>query len=208
MSSVPPLALFGGTFDPVHRAHIEGALAVSKVLGGATVRLIPNAVPPHRPQPRATAQQRLAMLELACQDWPELEVDDIELRRPQPSYSIDTLRHFRALIGQRPLIFILGADSFASLDSWHNWREFATLCHLVVLPRPGAAEASTQVCQAFAASDSKGLLSHPAGLRLMLTQPWLDLSATAIRDTLARGERCERLPASVREYIEQQHLYQ
>ncbi len=86
-----PLVLFGGTFDPVHRAHISAARSVSRVLGEAPVHLLPNSVPPHRPQPLANGEQRLAMLKLACKGHPQLIPDDWELKQSGPSYSLLTL---------------------------------------------------------------------------------------------------------------------
>ena len=94
MRASVPLVLFGGTFDPVHRAHISAARAVSRVLDGAPVHLLPNAVPPHRPQPLASGEQRLRMLELACAEHPHLHPDGWELAQPGPSYSLATLQYF------------------------------------------------------------------------------------------------------------------
>lgn len=206
MASTSPLALFGGTFDPVHQAHIEGALAVSEAFGGCPVRLLPNAVPPHRPQPAAGPEDRLAMLELACESWPQLTVDDLELRREQPSYTIDTLQHYRDANPQRPLVFVMGADSLATLDRWHRWREFAALCHLAVLPRPGADAPPEAVVKTFPEADPDRLLATPAGLRLMLESPWLDLSATGIRATLG-SMNDNGLDSRVRDYIREHQLY-
>ncbi len=131
-----PLVLFGGTFDPVHRAHISAARSVSRVLGEAPVHLLPNSVPPHRPQPLANGEQRLAMLKLACKGHPQLIPDDWELKQSGPSYSLLTLQHYRKQIGERPLVFMIGADSFANLHHWHHWQDYAALCHLAVVPRP------------------------------------------------------------------------
>ena len=132
-----PLILFGGTFDPIHRAHLRAALAVSRTLGDAPVHVLPNAVPPHRPQPLASGEQRLAMVRRACAGHKQLVADDWELRRASgPSYTLATLKHYRRLIGARPLVFVVGADSFAGLNRWHRWREFPALCHLAVVPRP------------------------------------------------------------------------
>src|SRR5690554_6871871 len=115
-----PLILFGGTFDPVHRAHISAALAVSKVLGNADVYLLPNALPPHRAQPVASSAQRVAMLKLATRDHPQLHVDERELHRSGPSWTIDTLAELRALHPDTPMVLVLGADSFASLHQWRS----------------------------------------------------------------------------------------
>ncbi|MCG8391710.1 MAG: nicotinate-nucleotide adenylyltransferase [Pseudomonadales bacterium] len=202
-----PLVLFGGTFDPVHRAHISAARAVSRVLGDAPVHLLPNAVPPHRPQPLADGEQRLAMLRLACHDHPCLTPDDWELRQDGPSYSLNTLRHFREQHGERPLVFLIGADSFASLHHWHRWEEYAALCHLAIVPRPDSPLAADTVLARFPESDARGLCQQAAGLRLMLKRPFLDVSATAIRDALARKGTCPALDPDVIAHIHRHHLY-
>lgn len=207
MRASAPLVLFGGTFDPVHRAHISAARAVSKVLGGAPVHLLPNAVPPHKPQPMADGEQRLAMLRLACQNYPELVVDDWELRQPGPSYSLNTLQHFRQQHGEGPLVFMIGADSFANLHLWHHWQEYATLCHLAVVPRPDCKLPPATVQAEFPESDAEQLMQHPGGLRLMLKRPFLDLSATAIREALEQKGDCPGLDPAVSAHIRRHHLY-
>ncbi|MCC1497474.1 nicotinate-nucleotide adenylyltransferase [Alcanivorax sp. 1008] len=202
-----PLILFGGTFDPVHRAHIGAARAVSKALGNAKVYFLPNSVPPHRPQPAASAEQRLAMLKIATEPYPELLTDDRELRRPGPSWTIDTLTELRGHHPDKPLVLILGADSLATLHHWHRWQDYPALCHLAVLPRPGAAEPVNEVLQAFPTTDASRLLDHPAGLRLMLSAPFLDVSSSAIRQRLAEKDHCTSLDDAVLAHIKQHGLY-
>ena len=202
-----PLVLFGGTFDPVHRAHISAARSVSRVLGDAPVHLLPNAVPPHRPQPLADGAQRLAMLELACADHPCLIPDDWELQQSGPSYSLLTLQHYREQIGNRPLVFMIGADSFANLHHWHRWQDYAALCHLAVVPRPESPLAVDAVLSTFPESDADSIARQPAGLRLMLQRPFLDVSATTIRQALAEKGDCPALDPAVVAHIQRHHLY-
>ena len=110
-------------------------------------------VPPHRPQPLATGEQRLAMVRRACAGHKQLVADDWELRHPSgPSYTLATLKHYKRLIGARPLVFVVGADSFAGLHRWHRWREFPALCHLAVVPRPHSPPAPLSVQRAFPAA--------------------------------------------------------
>ncbi|MDF1782013.1 MAG: nicotinate-nucleotide adenylyltransferase [Alcanivoracaceae bacterium] len=202
-----PLILFGGTFDPVHRAHISCALAVSKTFDNCTVQLLPNAAPPHRDTPMTDGLHRLAMLELACAEFPELQVNDWELRQTGLSYSIQTLEHFRKEIGAQPLILLIGADSLANLHTWHRWQDFALLCHLVVAPRPGAETPASAVIEAFPEAPHSALLQHANGLRLMLNGPTLDLSATAIRHGLAEKGTSPAVNNQVLDYIQRHHLY-
>lgn len=210
-----PLVLFGGTFDPVHRAHIACAKAVS-VLLNSPVHLLPNAEPPHRDQPFSSSAQRLAMLSLACEGDDMLVIDDWELRQTGPSYSIDTLRHFRHLgtetaadtdANTRPLILLIGADSFASLHRWHQWQAFPSLCHVIVAPRPGAPRAAESVLSAFDEADIDALLKQPAGLRFMLDEPTLGISSSAIRDDLREKGQSNAINRKVFDYIQRQGLY-
>jgi nicotinate-nucleotide adenylyltransferase len=202
-----PLILFGGTFDPVHRAHISAARAVSRALNQAPVYLLPNATPPHRPQPLAGPDDRLAMLKLAIAPHPQLHIDARELDRHGTSWTIDTLLELRAALGDRPLVFIIGADSLASLHQWHRWAEYPALCHLAVLPRPGAPDAPREVLDAFPKADSATLCSLPAGRRLMLPAPNLDVSSTAIRRALAEKGHCPALDDDVLAHIRRHGLY-
>ncbi|MDF1820431.1 MAG: nicotinate-nucleotide adenylyltransferase [Alcanivoracaceae bacterium] len=202
-----PRILFGGTFDPVHRAHISCARAVSRALGGAVVDLMPNAVPPHRPQPGASPEQRLDMLALAVAGHASLRVDPRELQRDGPSWTIDTLEALQREEPRRPRILVMGADSFAGFDNWHRWQDYARLCHLVVLPRPGADTPSARVQALFRETGADNLLASAAGNRLMLTAPVLDVSATAVREALARKGSCPAVSDPVLAYIRRHGLY-
>src|SRR5579885_3221529 len=137
MNSTRPLAILGGTFDPVHLGHLRAAWEAGEALD-AEVRLIPTNVPPHRPAPVANAQQRAAILRAALTGQDRLKLDTRELDRAGPSYTFDTLTSLREEIGaQRALVVLLGADAFAGLPSWHRWRELLDLAHIAVLTRPG-----------------------------------------------------------------------
>lgn len=201
-----PVILFGGTFDPVHRAHISCARAAAKVFA-TTVQLLPNAQPPHRDQPQTNAEHRLAMLEIACAPFAELAVNTWELQQTGPSFMVRTLEHFRAEAGQRPLLLLIGADSLATLDSWHQWRQLPALCHLLVVPRAGASPLPAEVVNVFPEGDADILKTTPSGRRLMLGAPNLDVSATAIRHALADKGECAALNSDVQDYIHRHHLY-
>jgi nicotinate-nucleotide adenylyltransferase len=185
-----PLALFGGTFDPVHLGHLSVAWEAAELLD-AEVRLMPAHVPPHRPAPTASAAQRVAMLQAALQGQRRLTLDTRELRREGPSYTIDTLRELRAEQGERPLVLLLGADAFAGLPSWHGWRELFEYAHIGVLNRPGIDVAwSVELALEIAprqVSDPKCLHDLPAGMVVELAVTPLEISATRIRELLAEG---------------------
>lgn len=185
-----PLAIFGGTFDPVHIGHLSVAWEASELLD-ADVHLMPAGVPPHRPAPAATAEQRVAMLRAALQGQSRLLLDTRELRRSGPSYTYDTLVELRAEQGERPLVLLLGADAFAGLPAWHRWQEIFDVAHVGVLSRPGIEVAlPAPLLQAIDRRriDVAGdLARRPAGAVIELAVTPLEISATHVRELLAAG---------------------
>ena len=186
-----PLAVLGGTFDPIHNAHLRVAWEASEFLD-AEVRLLPASVPPHREQPVASADQRSALVRAAVGDQQRLILDTRELRREGPSYTIDTLIELRAEIGdERPLVLLVGADAFAGLPSWHRWRELFDLAHIGVLTRPGHDRAlPTELRTKIASRRCPGaaaLRESAAGRVLPIPVTPLEISATEIRALLAAG---------------------
>ena len=206
------LALFGGTFDPVHHGHLRVAWEAAEALD-AEVRLVPANVPPHRPQPGASAEQRLAMLRLALAGQSRLAIDARELARGGPSYTVDTLREVRAEIGPgRPLLLLVGADAYAGLPTWNRWLELYGLAHLVVLTRPGHGATWSGVLaletRARAAGAAAALRGTPAGRVLELGVTALEVSASAVRAACAAGHEPRYLvPDAVLEFIRAQRLY-
>ncbi len=191
--SAAPVAVFGGTFDPVHLGHLRVAWEASEALD-AQVRMIPANVPPHREQPVASAADRVALLRCALAGQQRLVLDTREMRRDGPSYTVDTLRDMRAEIGDDvPLILLLGADACADLAAWHEWRTLFSLAHILVLTRPGslspdAIEGEVGVELARRRVDSVSTLrSRSAGAVAMLSVSALDISASQVRDCFARG---------------------
>lgn len=133
------IGLLGGTFDPVHIGHLRGALEVAESLQLDELRLTPSARPPHRDTPQVSALDRLAMVECAVAGVSPLVVDDRELKRDKPSYTIDTLEQMRAeLAADDQLFLLLGWDAFCGLPTWHRWEELLQHCHILVLQRPDA----------------------------------------------------------------------
>lgn len=185
-----PLAIFGGTFDPVHLGHLSVAWEAAELLD-AEVRLMPASVPPHRPAPLASPAQRVAMLRAALQKQGRLALDARELERDGPSYTFDTLSELRAEQGQRPLVLLIGADAFAGLASWHRWRELFEVAHIGVLSRPGVATEPSQALLDEVAprrvDDAAALHATPCGKVIELAVTPLEISATRIRELLAEG---------------------
>ncbi|MGH8212264.1 MAG: nicotinate-nucleotide adenylyltransferase [Rhodanobacteraceae bacterium] len=186
-----PLAILGGTFDPVHLGHLRAAWDAAEALD-AEVRLVPANVPPHRQAPVANAQQRVAILRAALAGQDRVLLDTRELDREGPSFTFDTLTSLRDEIGaQRPLVLLLGADAFALLPSWHHWHELFELAHIGVLMRPGHVppppDDLAAVIAARETSDVEALRASPAGRVLRIAITPLEVSATKIRALLREG---------------------
>ena len=204
-----PLAILGGTFDPVHNAHLRVAWEAAERLD-AEVRLIPANVPPHRDQPVASARERAAILRAALAGQDRLVLDERELGREGPSWTIDTLIELRDEIGaERPLVLLVGADAFLGLPSWHRWGEMFDYAHIGVLTRPGheigtlPTELRIKVASR-RTNDPGALRETPSGRVLPMPVTPLEISATWIRDVLAAGgEPRYLMPDSV---IEDPHL--
>jgi len=207
------IGIFGGTFDPIHIAHLRMALEIKQQLQLDEMHLLPCYLPPHRPAPGATAEQRVDMLNIALQNCTELVVDKRELQRNKPSYTYDTLRELRVEVDdQVSLCLCMGMDSFATLDSWHNWDQLLQLAHIVVVARPGwflpESGAIANLLQAQRA-DVAVIAQQPAGAIVVLEQRLLAISATDIRAQIHAGNSPQFLmPDGVWNYIRSHQLYQ
>jgi nicotinate-nucleotide adenylyltransferase len=187
MSHLRPLAILGGTFDPIHNGHLRAAWEAAEALD-AEVRMVPARTPPHRPPPVADAAGRVALLRAALEGQDRLVVDSRELERDGPSYTVDTLASLRAEVGpERPLVLLVGDDAFAGLASWRLWRELFELAHIGVLARPGAAHELPAPLEAFVAGRRVPRLQGPAGQVVRIGITPLDIAATAIREAFAAG---------------------
>jgi len=206
------IGIFGGTFDPVHNGHCRIALEICQRLDLDELRFVPCGQPPHRAMPKARAEQRLAMLQLAIAGQAEFSIDEHELRRDGPSYMVDTLAAIRGEEGDTPLCLILGSDSFAGLSGWHHWHRLFELAHLVIAHRPGKElKLEGELLQWFQRAqceDATILHSRPAGCVLSCPVTQLDISSSGIRAELAQGGNARYLlPDDVWTYMRQQRLY-
>ena len=200
------IAFLGGTFDPVHNGHLHAARVAAQALA-CPVRLVLSAQPPHRAEPLASAKRRWAMLELACAAESGLDADDVELQRDGPSYTVDTLAALRLRHGDAPLSWIIGTDAFNEIHTWRRWREVLDLCHLLVLPRPGAKleGAALKLHLEHRCPDFE---RRPAGGIRLLDEAMLPISASAVRALIAAGgDASHLLPKGVCAYIKQHGLY-
>ncbi len=207
------IGVFGGTFDPIHYGHLRPAKEALVTLGLEQVRFVPAARPPHRRPPVASAEQRLRMVELAVADEPGFVVDDRELRRPGPSYTVDTLMSMREEFGERTLCLLLGTDAFVQLETWHCWQQLPQLAHLVVMPRPGwPIPDSDSGLPAWArgtlVQQVAELARATSGFLFFLRVTPQDISATRIREVIADGDTvADWLPPAEFDYICQHGIY-
>ena len=206
------IGVLGGTFDPIHFGHLRPALEVRQDLDLDEVRLVPCHVPPHRSQPLAAPQQRLAMLQAAIENHPSFTADERELARPGPSYTLDTLVSMRAEFPAASLVLLVGMDAFRGFATWHRWRELLDYCHMVVMTRPGASYPEQGELADFIrlrrVQDAGMLQTRAAGMLLFHTVSQLDISATRIRTQLAAGRDAGfLLPDSVLDIIRREGMY-
>ncbi|OUR64209.1 nicotinate-nicotinamide nucleotide adenylyltransferase [Methylophaga sp. 42_25_T18] len=204
------VGILGGTFDPIHFGHLRPALDVAEQLTLDHIRLIPSAVPPHRAPPQATAQQRVTMLQLAIKNNDRFVVDDRELHREGPSYTVDTLMSLRQQFPESPLYLLLGTDAFVEIQTWHNWTQLIELSHIVVMQRANEtltmSDELTGWYQQHLAVDADQEQLAGAVWPVDVTQ--LAISATEIRENMSKGLSVKFLmPDAVINLIEMLGLY-
>lgn len=190
-ASAGAIGIFGGTFDPVHYGHLRTAYELYLRLGLDEVRFVPCAVPPHRDPPMATGDLRVRMLRAAVDAEPGFVVDERELARPGPSYSVDTLESLRAEFQDHSLSLLLGMDAFVGLPGWKDWRRLLDLAHLVVAQRPGAAAPGRGAVGALLGErgtrDPADILGQRSGRVLVVGVTQLEISSTELRDSIRAG---------------------
>ncbi len=204
----------GGTFDPIHHAHLRMAEELATTLGLSEVRFIPAAIPPHRPQPGSAAAQRADMVALAIEHNPRFTLDTRELKREGYSYTVDSLQEIaRELTAEAGLCLLLGQDAFAGLPTWHRWQDLLKHAHIIVASRPGAQQVIesadlTALIQQHEVKDIAALQNSKAGCIYFAHITALDISATKIREQLNLGLSPRYLlPDTVLDYIQRHQLY-
>ena len=208
------IGILGGTFDPVHCAHLRLALELRAALRLDSVRLMPAPTPRLRHAPEASAEVRLRLLEAAVADVPGLEADGRELSRPGPTVTAETLRAMREELPDASLCLILGMDALSRLDAWIDFERIPALAHVVVAERPGSPSLPgdgvvADIVHARRCDDPDAIRTAPAGLVLFVRGvPTFDISATRVRSLRARGESIRFLvPDRVHDIIVQEDLY-
>ena len=210
------IGILGGTFDPIHLGHLRTAEEVGEGLDLEKVYLIPSASPPHKTdEPVTPFHHRLAMAGMAANQSPMLEALDLEGKRPGLSYSIETLRELRNMLGpESDLYFIIGTDAFIEIDTWMEYQRLFDYANFAVIRRAGydvksfesflttlhSDIKSTSVADVYVISSGKKIL--------VITSTLMEISSTRIRQLAAQGRSVRFLvPEAVGEYIRQQGLY-
>jgi len=193
------IGVLGGTFDPIHNAHLFVAEDARVRLGLDTVLVVPNGIPPHKKEYTVTpAEHRLRMVELAVRGTAHLRAEPMEVYREGPSYTADTLRALRDEHPGGEIVFITGADAVAEIGTWHEPEQVVRLCRLVAVSRPGMG-----------LNDLKDRV--PPELFPFIevhTAPEIGISATMIRERVREGlPVCYLTPDAVVRYIEEHKLY-
>lgn len=206
------MGVFGGTFDPIHYGHLRTAYEVLQALRFSEVRFMPCGTPPHRGGTVASPEERLAMVQAATAGQHGFVVDDRELQRAGPSYSVDTLAALRNEYPLWPIALIIGMDAFLGLPKWYHWQELLQLAHIVVAHRPGWKAPDIGPLGDLLAERGTHRVGdlHQArsGHIYILDVTQLEISSTDIRDIVSAGRDPRFLmPDAVRDYIRRSGCY-
>ena len=212
-------AIYGGTFDPVHKGHVEVARRVLELFELAEVLFVPACVPPHK-SGISSAFHRFAMLALATNEDTQFRILTVELDEPERPYAVDTVERVQLQMGAgRRLFFMIGADSWSEIDTWHEWQRLLKMCDLIVVTRPGFELSANLPEGAAPVVDLRGMdqseisrvVDGHNGPSVFLTDAaMVDISATAIRAAARAGEYQrlrEMVPTAVATYIEKYELF-
>jgi len=209
--------IFGGTFDPIHWGHIRPVIAAARAARLASVTYIPAGEPPHRPQPAAGAAHRLAMVKIALataaeagDDGVDLRVDDIELNRRGPSFTIDTVQELHRRAPQTNYVLLLGLDALLGFESWHRWAELQRAIPIIGIARPGwrAPAPLPSWWKASLVNTAAELRAAGAGKILVIESVAVNIAASDVRARIHAGDEAgDCLPPGVADYIREHNLY-
>ena len=213
------IAIYGGTFDPVHSAHLEIARRVTRLFEIDTFLMVPAKLAPHKFDREVSSPlHRYAMLALATESEPRVCISTFELDGPGRQYTVDTLTHFHAQLGESTdLFFVMGADSWAEITTWYEWRRLITLTNLIVVTRPdyvisfdhAGAETATRVVDLRNSDFERVRLNEGAPKVFVTDVVRMDVSATDIRRAAQTDSAAlnNLVPAEVADYIRKYGLY-
>ncbi|MBZ4201428.1 MAG: nicotinate-nucleotide adenylyltransferase [Methylotenera sp.] len=210
------IGLLGGTFDPIHFGHLRMAEELAQSLQLDTVKFIPAATPPLKTPPQVSANHRSAMVKLGIAGNPCFALDERELTRGGPSYTVDTLRSLRSeLNAHDSMVMFVGSDAFKQFNRWHQWQDIIQLCHIALVDRPNGSmptvlnEELVAFLHRHYTENSLDLQSQTAGFITMQAITPLTISSTALREQIKQHQSARYLsPDNVLDYIDQHRLYQ
>ncbi len=218
------IGIFGGTFNPIHNGHLSVAREVGKSFDMEKIWLVPASIPPHKKMKNvASAQDRLEMIRIAVEGDALFSVTDVELLREGPSYTIDTLGHFRSILpSDADLFFIMGMDAFLDIETWKSYKELFRVASFIVMSRPGSRDSkcgdawkpardvlTSKVSSEYAYDPGRNAFFHPEKKPVFLfgVTP-VDISSTMIRERIKQGHEINGLvPEKAKEYIKAKGLY-
>jgi len=198
------IAVFGGSFDPVHYGHLLLAETCREACALDLVLLMPNAIPPHKPDRQLTpVRQRLQMLQLAVADCAGLEVSSLEADRGGVSYTVETLEEVRSRYPDASIFFLMGADALRDLPGWREPTRICELARPLIVARPGGPDPDLSILHRL-----RGNSTPSDGEPTVLPMPRIDISSTELRERVRAGRSIRfRTPRSVEEYVRQHRLY-
>ena len=213
MSNSKPefIGIFGGTFDPVHKGHTEIIKNLFELIPLDKVIVVPNGIPPHR-QASVSSEERLRMVSSAFKSSDNVVIDNREIKKKDPSYAISTLRELIEENPEHSLVWIMGSDAFAEIDSWYQWQDFIKMINIIVMVRPNheipIESEAYKLLQKSHTVDKDSLTSGNGKILLLKIRP-IEISSTDIRNKIIKGsDVSEFLLEEVNELINKGNLYQ
>jgi nicotinate-nucleotide adenylyltransferase len=205
------IGIFGGTFDPVHKGHTEIIKNLLELIPLDKVIVIPNGIPPHR-QASVSSEERLKMVSSAFKSSDKVVIDNREIKKKDPSYAISTLRELIEENQKNSLVWIMGSDAFAEIDSWYQWEDFIKMINIIVMVRPNheipIESEAYKLLQKSHTADKDSLISGKEKILLLKIRP-IEISSTDIRNKIYKGsDVSEFLLEEVKELINKRNLYQ
>ena len=205
------IGIFGGTFDPVHKGHTEIIKNLFELIPLDKVIVVPNGIPPHK-KASVSSEERLRMVSSAFKEVNKVVIDDREIRKKDPSYAISTLKELIKENSNHSLVWIMGSDAFAEIDSWYQWEEFIKAVNIIVMVRPNhEIPIDSEAYKLLSMShtiDKDSLQSGAEKIYLLRIRP-IEISSTDIRNNINKGrDVSEFLLEEVNEFITKGNLYQ
>jgi nicotinate-nucleotide adenylyltransferase len=208
------IAIFGGTFDPIHNGHIQTSIAIQKQFNFDSYRFMPCKIPAIKPPTTASTAQRITMLELALQKYEEFTIDLREVDRETPSYMVETLDSLRKEYKEASITLIVGYDAFLSLPKWHQGEKILELANLLIIDRDDfndnkISNSLKSLIETHEVNDKRRILDRKLGVIETFNAGAYPISSTEIRSALKKQLNVsEQIPVEVYNYINLQGLYQ